>query len=345
MGFSLYRRVFFPLVQLLPPERAHDLALRMAPFWPIGHIPHDPFLQQSLWGLSFPNPIGLAAGFDKDGVALKALANFGFGFVEVGTVTPKPQPGNPRPRLFRSFRDRAIINRMGFNNDGVAALAERLHRPRPYLLGANIGKNKDSADEVKDYIEGAKILASFADYLTINISSPNTPGLRSLQSEEKLRPLLRAIRPVAASKPIIVKIAPDLEEEEMNAIAKIALDGECDGLIMGNTTLSRFDHLDPSFAKELGGLSGRPLFELSTRKLFHLYRITEGRIPLIGTGGIENADDAYRKIRSGASLVQIYSALIFKGPSMIAHILHRLPILIRNDGFSHISQAIGADHR
>ena len=345
MGFSSYRCLFFPLLRLLPPEQAHHLALQMAPFWSIGRIRQDPLLQQSLWGLSFPNPIGLAAGFDKDGVALKALANFGFGFVEAGTVTPKPQAGNPEPRLFRSLSDRAIINRMGFNNDGVTALAARLHRPRAYLLGANIGKNKDSADEIKDYIEGAKVLAPFADYLTINISSPNTPGLRSLQAEEKLRPLLRAIRPVAASKPIIVKIAPDLEEEEMNAIAKIALDGECDGLIVGNTTLSRFDHLDPSFAKESGGLSGRPLFELSTRKLFQLYRMTEGRIPLIGAGGIENAGDAYRKIRSGASLVQIYSALIFKGPGMIAHILHRLPVLIRRDGFSHLSQAIGADHR
>jgi len=345
MRLNWYQNIIFPLLGHLDPERAHHLALRILPFLPHETFESPPLLRQRIWNISFPNPIGLAAGFDKDGQALSALHHLGFGFLEVGTVTPKPQRGNPLPRLFRSARDNAIINRMGFNNEGAAALSAKLAKVRNFVLGVNIGKNKESLDEIADYVQAAKTLTPYADYITINISSPNTPGLRALQTKEKLLPLLDALRPITASLPLLVKIAPDLTLEERQAIAEIALNKYCDGLIISNTTIQRPAELDPEITKQSGGLSGKPLFSLSTSLLFNFYELTQGKVILIGAGGVEDANTAYRKIRAGASLVQLYSALIFKGPGLIKSIVQELPALIQADGFTHLHQAIGADHR
>lgn len=276
---------------------------------------------------------------------MQGLARLGFGFIEIGTLTPHPQAGNNRPRLFRLFPDRALINRMGFNNGGMEEAAERLQGERDFLLGVNIGKNKESLDPIADYRKAAKCLSPLADYLTVNISSPNTPGLRLLQARENLLPLLEALQPHRAKRPLLVKVAPDLIEEDAKAIAALALDGLCDGLIIGNTTIRRPDNLRSPYKNEAGGLSGRPLFSLSTRLLSDFYRMTEGRVPLIGVGGIEDGKTAYGKIKAGASLLQLYTALIYGGPFLVPKILKDLAFLLQRDGYSHIAQAIGADHR
>ncbi len=347
-------RLALPLLRLLPAETAHALAIRALKS---GLVPHPavratPILATRLWNLDFPNPVGLAAGFDKDAQVPDALLALGFGFVEVGSVTPRPQPGNPRPRLFRLTEDRAIVNRMGFNNHGMEAMARRLARRkaagRAGIVGVNLGKNKDSADAGADYAAGAARLAPLADYLVINVSSPNTPGLRALQGRDQLGRLLERTNAAyrgGSKAPLLVKIAPDLDEADIADIADIALAGGIDGLIVANTTIARPDHLASPLAKETGGLSGPPLFEPSTRLLRRIYAMAHGRVPLIGVGGIASGLDAYVKIRAGASLVQLYTALIYRGPALAARITRELAELLTRDGFTSVAQAVGADHR
>ena len=345
--FPILRR----LLHALPAETAHRvtvraLAMGIAPF---ARATSRPSLATSVRGLAFPNPIGLAAGFDKNAEAFAASTALGFGFVEVGTVTPRPQLGNPRPRLFRLPEDGAVINRMGFNNDGLDAVATRLaRRSVPGIVGANLGRNKDSADAIADYVAGFDRLYGLADYLTINVSSPNTPGLRDLQARERLAPLLGALAGARAKRreghrPILLKIAPDLLGDEACAIAELALDHGIDGLIIGNTTTARPVTLRGRHRGEAGGLSGRPLFEPSTWLLAAVYRGLAGRLPLIGVGGIGDAEDAYEKIRAGASLVQLYTALVYQGPGLLARILDGLAARLAADGLTTIGQAVGRD--
>ena len=344
-----------PLIRKLPPEAAHRaaiLALKSGMVPPQPAVEH-PSLAVTLWGLDFPNPVGLAAGFDKNGEAPDALLGQGFGFVEIGTVTPRPQPGNPKPRMFRLTADRAIINRMGFNNQGIEAMAERLAlRPRSGILGINLGKNKDTEDAAADYELGAAGLARFADYLVINVSSPNTPGLRALQSPAQLAGLVGRTRAAldgatagGRRPPLLLKIAPDLVDDDLAAIARVALGGTLDGLIVSNTTVARPDSLVSRQAKETGGLSGAPLFDASTQVLRRMYRLTKGKLPLIGVGGIGSGLDAYVKIRAGASLVQLYSALVYEGTALVGRINRDLIDLLSRDGFTNVAQAVGADQR
>ncbi len=350
-------RLWGPLLRLLEPEKAHDLTLwamergltrrrRSAP---------DPRLAVSLWGRSFDNPIGLAAGFDKNAAVVGPALGLGFGFVEIGSVTPRPQPGNPKPRIFRLPEDRGVINRLGFNNLGGDAAAARLkawrESPLPGLLGVNLGKNKETERALEDYVAGARKLGGFADYLVINVSSPNTPGLRALQGRAELDELVGAVqvalRDSFADKapPLVLKIAPDLTGEDMEDIAEVALARGLEGLTVSNTTISRPESLKGQSHAESGGLSGRPLFSLSTRVLGEVYRLTDGRIPLIGVGGVASGADAYAKIRAGASLVQLYSALVYEGPGLVERIKRDLAELLRRDGYRSVSEAVGADAR
>jgi dihydroorotate dehydrogenase len=343
-----------PALRRLPPEAAHELTLRaletggarlLGGFDGPGSDP--PNLAQRLWGLDFPNPVGLAAGFDKDARVPDAMRRLGFGFVEVGTVTPRPQQGNPKPRLFRLEQDRAIVNRMGFNSGGLDAVVDRLsRRVRKGIVGVNLGKNRDSNDAAADYAEGILRTARFADYLAINISSPNTPGLRDLQAGEILGTLLRRLMRVreetGSSIPLLVKIGPDLTQDERRDIVRIALESGIDGLIVANTTVERPPGLVGGHANEAGGLSGRPLFAPSTALLADMYRLTQGRLPLIGVGGVASAADAYAKIRAGASLVQLYTALVFDGPVLVRRIKSGLAALLRGDGFASVTEAVGS---
>ena len=346
-------QTFFPLLDRIDPERAHRLALAaLKTGWIGGGRKADPpSLAQTVFGLRFPNPVGLAAGFDKDGEVYRQTLSLGFGFVELGSVTPKPQPGNPRPRLFRLTADRAVINRMGFNNRGIDAMAERLRNraAAPGIVGVNLGKNKDQPDAAADYTTGARVLGPFADYLVINVSSPNTPGLRALQSRDALAGLIAAVLEERAQltqhPPLLLKIAPDLTDADRQDIAEVALGSGLDGLIVSNTTIARPQGLDPRFSQEIGGLSGRPLFAPATETLRDLYRRTGGKLPIIGVGGIASAADAYAKIRAGASLVQLYTALVFEGPGIIRRIKDGLAALLARDGFANIGEAVGADHR
>jgi len=336
-----------PLLRLLPAERAHQvtLALLKAGLVPASAPVRDPILASSHWGLDFPNPLGLAAGFDKNGEVPDAMLRQGFGFVEIGSVTPRPQPGNSRPRLFRLSEDKAVINRMGFNNYGLDFAAARLgERKRSGIVGANLGKNKDSADAIADYVAGVTRLAPLADYLVINISSPNTPGLRALQGKEPLRALIDGVAEALPSgKPLLLKIAPDLTGEDRADIAEVALASPLSGLIVSNTTIERPASLRSPHAKETGGLSGQPLFAAATQVLAHMYRLTGGKLPLVGVGGIGSAEQAYAKIRAGASLLQLYSALVYGGPALVGEINRGLAKLLRRDGFSSLSEAIGTD--
>ncbi len=343
-----------PVLRRLPAETAHNLTLRALEAglgrWIVGRAarqPDPPVLAQRVWGLEFPNPIGLAAGFDKDARVTDALRGFGFGFVEIGTVTPRPQPGNPRPRLFRLEEDQATINRMGFNSGGLDAAINRLHRrPRTAIVGVNLGKNRDSGDAVADYAAGIRRAAEVTDYLVVNVSSPNTPGLRDLQRPESLQkllvPLLRARDESRRRVPLLVKIAPDLTPQEREDIASVALAAGIDGLIVSNTTVDRPAGLVSPHVLEPGGLSGRPLFSASTALLADMYRLTRGRLPLIGVGGVGSAAEAYRKIRAGACLVQLYTALVFAGPSLVTDIKKGLAELLRADGFTCVAEAVGA---
>ena len=343
-----------PALRRLAPEAAHALTLRALEAG-LGRFmadrnarqPDPPILAQHLWGLDFPNPVGLAAGFDKDARVPEAVRGFGFGFVEIGTLTPRPQPGNPKPRLFRLEEDKAIINRMGFNSGGLDAAIDRLHRrPRTAIVGVNLGKNRDSSDAVADYVEGIRRASRVADYLVVNVSSPNTPGLRDLQRRATLQsllvPLLRARDESRRSVPLLVKIAPDLTPEEQDDIASVALASGIDGLIVSNTTVDRPAGLVSPYAIESGGLSGPPLFAASTTLLAEMYRLTRGKLPLIGVGGVGSAAEAYQKIRAGACLVQLYTALVFAGPSLVTDIKEGLAELLRADGFNCVAEAVGA---
>jgi dihydroorotate dehydrogenase len=299
-------------------------------------------LRSTVAGLEFPSPVGLAAGFDKDAEVPEQMLGMGFGFVEVGTVTPKPQKGNPRPRLFRLVEDRAVINRMGFNNGGQAAAYQRLRHATHLhgVIGVNVGANKDSADRIADYAIGARKMAPVARYLTINISSPNTPGLRGLQEEGELRELLAAVEEVRTDKPIFLKVAPDLEPGDHERIVRAALDHHVDALIVSNTTVSR-PPLKSRHASEAGGLSGEPLKSLASKALRTFRNASGGEIPLIAVGGIANADDAWERIKAGASLVQLYSAMVFEGPGIGRVIAAGLAGLLKREGFSSISEAVG----
>ena len=345
------------LLRQLPAETAHRLTLRALAALPVGWIGNgageaweeDHILATRVFGLDFPNPVGLAAGFDKNAEAFAHMPRLGFGFAEIGSVTPRPQAGNPRPRLFRLAEDQAIVNRMGFNNDGLAAVQARLRGRDPAvqgILGANLGKNKDSDDAVADYVAGVRALAPLADYLVVNVSSPNTPGLRALQGREPLATLLAAVRAARAGRhpPLLLKIAPDLTEADKADIAEVALAGGADGLIVSNTTIARPAGLASPAAAQAGGLSGRPLFAPSTAVLADMYRLTGGRLPLIGVGGIASAEDAYAKIRAGASLLQLYTALVYQGPGLVVRIKQGLAQRLRADGFASLDSAVGADH-
>jgi dihydroorotate dehydrogenase len=343
-----------PLLDWLPPEAARDLTVRaLEGGWgrlladEAAQQPDPPILAQRLWDRDFPNPLGLAAGYDKDARVPEAMLRFGFGFVETGTVTPRPQSGNAKPRVFRLEQDKAIVNRMGFNSGGLDAAIERLsRRRRSGIIGVNLGRNRDSIDAAADYEEGIRRMAKLADYLVINISSPNTAGLRDLQRranfESLLPPLLRAREASGCRVPLLVKVAPDLTMTEREDIASVALEAAIDGLIVSNTTVGRPAGLASRHAQETGGLSGRPLFAPSTILLADMYRLTQGRLPLIGVGGISNARDAYAKIRAGARLVQLYTALVFAGPGLVPEIKKGLAELLRADGFASIAEAVGA---
>jgi len=339
-------RLARPLLFRLDAETAHHLAfaaLRLP--WPATPAP-DPILAQTLLGLRFAGPVGLAAGFDKDGHVAHRMAAFGFGFAELGTLTPLPQPGNPRPRLFRLAEDRAIINRMGFNNGGQATALERLaaRGPAPIPIGINVGANKDAADRIADYETGVRAMAPLADYLTINISSPNTPGLRALQDKGALDDLLGHVMAArgAEGPPILLKVAPDLEPADIDDIAALSLAHRIDGLIVSNTTITR-PPLRARAAGEAGGLSGAPLHDLALARLRDFRRRLGRDLLLVGAGGIATAEQAYARIRAGASLVQLYSALIYEGPYLPARINRGLAVLLRRDGFTSVSEAVGAD--
>ncbi|MEG9861902.1 MAG: quinone-dependent dihydroorotate dehydrogenase [Parvularculales bacterium] len=364
---SLYN-IVAPLLAHLDPERAHRLALfgLKVGLAPNGNPAHDvSALRTSVLGRTFPNPLGLAAGFDKNAEAPVALLRLGFGFVEVGTVTPYPQDGNRRPRIFRLPHDRAIINRLGFNNDGHDKVKTRLealraqNKPsesnigRSSIVGVNLGAGRNSSDRIADYTRGFKVFGSLADYITINISSPNTPGLRTLQKPQELQTLIARLNEARHDKaehdapdtPLLVKIAPDLDEAALTTIAETALEGGIDGFIISNTTTAREGLHHPQStqtAQEEGGLSGAPLMAPSTRMLAHLYRLTHGRLPLIGVGGIFSGADAYTKIRAGASLVQLYTGFAFEGPLLIERIKQEITACLARDGYTTIKDAIGS---
>ena len=342
-----------PVLRLLPPEAAHRATIR-ALAWGLGprdRTPDDPVLATSVWGLNFRNPVGLSAGFDKGAEVPDAMLAAGFGFVEAGTVTPLPQPGNPKPRMFRLTADRAAINRLGFNGAGLAPYVGRISHRKPGLgpFGANVGKNKTTEDGAADYEIGIEAVAPYADYLVTNISSPNTPGLRSMQGREILADLLdrvlkaraRAVPDAARRPPLIVKIAPDLDEGERADIAAVVLDAGIDGLTVANTTVARPSHMTDPERDEAGGLSGAPLFPIALEIVGDMYRRTEGRIPIIGCGGIASGADAYAMIRAGASLVQLYTALVFHGPALIPRIKADLAELLKRGGFSSVADAVG----
>ena len=332
----------------LDPERAHGLAIQAlkAGLGPADHT-SDPILSTELAGIALPNCVGLAAGFDKNAEVFAPMLKAGFGFVECGTVTPLPQPGNPRPRMFRLREDRAVINRLGFNNQGLEAFAARLDAGRPGVVGANIGANKDAADRIGDYVTGLTRLWGRAAYFTINISSPNTPGLRLLQTREALDELLgrlaeaRDALPLQGRAPMFLKIAPDLEAGEPAAIVERCLTHGLEGIIVSNTTVSR-PTLASAAGEEAGGLSGAPLFELSTRVLREVHGAAAGRLALIGVGGVASGAHAYAKIRAGAQAVQLYSALAYEGPGLVTRIKRDLAQRLRADGFSSVAEACGA---
>jgi len=335
-----------PLLFTLDAERAHRATIRMLRLKPAGTRPEsDPRLHTRVAGLDFPNPVGLAAGFDKDAQVPDQMLGLGFGFVEVGTLTPFPQAGNPRPRLFRLVEDSAVINRLGFNNGGQAAAHERLLRrnARPGIVGVNIGANKDAADRIADYANGVQVMAGVARYLTINVSSPNTPGLRTLQDKSALDDLLAAVmaaRP-AGGPPVFLKVAPDLEPGDIDDIAEVTATRRIDGLIVSNTTLGR-PALHSRHAGESGGLSGAPLKDLAMQRLIDFRSATGGAMPLIAAGGIASAEDAYARIRAGASLIQLYSALVYEGPGLARRINRGLVKLLERDGFGSIGEAVGS---
>jgi dihydroorotate dehydrogenase len=347
MGGTVSRLVR-PLLAKLEPEAAHRLTIK-ALRWGLVRAPavdRDARLAMHLFGLEFTNPVGLAAGADKNAEAPDGALGLGFGFVEVGTVTPEPQAGNPRPRLFRLVEDRAIINRMGFNNDGFEAVLAKLsaRRGRGGIVGVNVGANRDSADRIGDYVKGLARFQALASYIAVNVSSPNTPGLRGLQARGELGALIARLNEVRTNLPrvvpLLIKIAPDLTRDQLADIAEVCQAGGIDGIIVSNTTVSR-PPLRSRHASEPGGLSGRPLFKLSTVALAEMYRLVGGRIPLIGVGGIDSAEAAWAKITAGASLIQLYSALAFEGPELVTQIRHGLSRRLDEAGLASIAEAVG----
>jgi dihydroorotate dehydrogenase len=339
-----------PLLHALDAETAHDLTIRMLRILPLSATSTgcSPRLKVTAFGLDFRNPLGLAAGFDKNAEVPEAMLALGLGFAEVGTLTPSPQAGNALPRLFRLVEDHAVINRLGFNNKGHAAAITRLGaRKTPGgIIGVNLGANRDSSDRIAGYVAGIAAFSGTADYLAINVSSPNTPGLRALQSRAELQALLERLNEARARQqrrpPMVLKIAPDLGPDELEDIALCCGNGAVDGIIVSNTTVSR-PPLRSSYAAEQGGLSGAPLFALSTGQLARLYLLTGGSIPLIGVGGIGNAEQAWAKLLAGASLLQLYSALVYKGPGLISEILHGLASKLHSSGASSLTEIVGRD--
>ncbi|MGE4351608.1 MAG: quinone-dependent dihydroorotate dehydrogenase [Bdellovibrionales bacterium] len=345
-----------PFLFMIDPEDAHNITIKMLKYGlgPQFHGPDDPILHSNCFGIDFPNPFILGAGLDKHASCIDGVMGFGFGSVELGTVTPRPQDGNPRPRMFRIEHAKALINRYGFNSVGVDVFTQRLkawrekekrtHNP----IGINIGKNKDTTDDLVDYIACFEKLYPYADYITINISSPNTPGLRDIQDRERMAALVSKVLAerdrLAPALPVLIKIAPDLTEEQQADIAAVVKENKIQAVVISNTTIARPSTIPDKVAKEAGGLSGPPLFGPSTRMLSTLYTLTEGKVPLIGCGGISSGKDAYRKIRAGASLVQVYTALIYEGPLVIQRMKRELAQLLRRDGFTSLEEAIGADH-
>jgi dihydroorotate dehydrogenase len=350
----VYRSLVRPLLFRLPAETAHELALHSLSFLPAGFIAkhvNNPALSIKRFGLTFPNPIGLAAGFDKNGIALQPLAALGFGFIEAGTVTYHPQPGNPRPRLFRLSEDKALINRAGFNNEGAAAFARRVSKDRPHcVLGVSIGKSKITPLEnaTEDYLASFELVYDIADYVAINVSSPNTPQLRELQQSQQLETLLSALqtrrRALQKDVPLLVKLSPDLERHDLETIVEVIARLKIDGIIATNTTVSR-DNLQTDAGRVAacgeGGLSGKPLKDRATRMIAELYELTGGRIPLIGVGGIFTAEDAWEKIAAGASLVQLYTGFIYRGPRIAQEINEGLAKILAREGFANLEAAIG----
>jgi dihydroorotate dehydrogenase len=353
----VYRALIRPVLFRIDPETSHEMALTLlAAAGPVlSRMPAahpDPLFETRLWGIRFPSPIGLAGGFDKAARALQAWPALGFGFVEVGTVTAQRQPGNPRPRIFRLTEDQALINRLGFNSPGAEAVAARLERvrrrPYPIPIGVNIGRSKTARNEeaAEDYARSLARLHASADFIVVNLSSPNTPGLRRLQMRETLVPLLDGLverNRRLGEKPLLVKVAPDLSPDELAGVAE-AIAGRAQGLVATNTTTGRDGLRSPAREQE-GGLSGRPLGVLSTRMIAALFSLTSGRVPIIGVGGVFTAEDAYVKIRAGAALVELYTGLVYGGPGTPRQLLQGLRRLLARDGFTHVAQAVGADHR
>ncbi|WP_267378858.1 MULTISPECIES: quinone-dependent dihydroorotate dehydrogenase [unclassified Sphingomonas] len=335
---------YHPLLFRIDAERAHGLTIAALAAWGRAGAPLAPVfasarLATTVAGIAFSNPLGLAAGVDKDAHAVGGFFGLGFGSVEVGTLTPLPQPGNPRPRLFRLPEDRAVVNRFGFNNGGLAAALARLPAKRAGVLGINVGANKDAADRIADYVHGVAAAAPHADYVTINISSPNTPGLRDLQGAA-LAELLAACGAARGTTPLFLKVAPDLEPDAIDHIARTAIDARVDALIVGNTTVTRPDLVSPGRA-EIGGLSGAPLATLAHQRLRDFRAATGAAIPLVAVGGIGSGAEAYARIRSGAALVQLYTALVYEGPGLALRILRDLDKLLERDGFASVAEAVG----
>ncbi|XP_035642740.1 dihydroorotate dehydrogenase (quinone), mitochondrial [Oncorhynchus keta] len=358
-----YTNQLMPLLQrIVGAETAHVMAVRLIGLGlvPLNRYQDPASLEVNVMGRKFKNPIGIAAGFDKHGEAVDGLYRLGFGFVEVGTITPKPQEGNPKPRVFRLTTDQAVINRYGFNSCGLAAARERLKAREGTQveltkaglpLGINLGKNKLSQDAAADYLEGVRALGPLADYLVVNVSSPNTPGLRDLQGKGKLRQLLykvlkeRDALQGGSRPPVLVKIAPDLTAQDKQDIADVVTELGVDGLLVSNTTVSRPETLQDPQSKEVGGLSGQPIKDLSTRTVREMYSLTKGKVPIIGVGGVASGQDAMDKICAGASLVQLYTSLTYQGPPVVTKIKRELEQLLKEQGFASISDAVGADHR
>ncbi len=360
MSLNIPFKYIKPFFHALDPETAHQVTIQSLKHGLSPHIPSikDDRLKIKLWNLNFENPVGLSAGFDKNAEVITPILNMGFGFTEVGTVTPEPQDGNPRPRVFRDVKNQAVINRMGFPNKGINVFKQNVrtfkkNKNRPTgNVGLNIGMNKDQTNPANDYTYLIKQLGSLADYYAINISSPNTPGLRNLQDRDHLMPLINSIKQARKAHcdpdnppPILVKLAPDLTNEQQQELAQTALDSGIDGLILTNTTLDRPDFLAKKFGDQKGGLSGNPVKDKSTEIIGNFYQLTKGQIPIIGVGGIASGADAYDKIKAGASLVQIYSALVFHGPELVSQINHDLVKFIEQDNFNHILEAVGTAHR
>lgn len=340
-----------PLLFQIDAERAHGMTIAGLKALPIGPSPKsDPILQTTFAGLAFPNPIGMAPGFDKNGEVPDALIRMGFGFAEVGTLTPKPQLGNPKPRVFRLIEDNAVINRLGFNNDGQDSAMPRLERMRGRMgkgiLGINIGANKDSDDRIADYVTGVLNMAPLADYLTVNISSPNTPGLRALQDKDALKELLSAVMEARGQHnvPVFLKVAPDLEPADVDDIVDVVKSQKLDALIVSNTTITRNDLLSRN-QTETGGLSGAPLKTMAQQRLKDFRTASGGEIPLIGVGGIATAEDAFDRIRAGASLIQLYTGMIYEGPTIARCMASELARLLKRDGFSSVAEAVGSDDK